>query len=141
MTESIDVRVEASRHPKQTPTHLAHVLADRLDSFQNHLYDTTDDEELRERIRVVLAKGKTVRWPSAKYKTDPVGFVEDVLGFQLTDDQTSVLLAITKHRRVAVKSGHKIGMSTVAAVAALWFYCTHAPCRVVFTSKTTRQVN
>jgi phage terminase large subunit len=43
---------------------------------------------------------------------------------------------------VAISSGHKIGKSYVAAMLALWFYCTHGDdARVICTSTTSRQVD
>lgn len=43
-------------------------------------------------------------------------------------------------RRLAVRSGHKIGKSTAAVILALWFLCTRARARVILTSASARQI-
>lgn len=48
--------------------------------------------------------------------------------------------AIAAHRRVAVRSGHKIGKSTLAAAVALWWGATKPRGRVIMTAPTARQV-
>jgi phage terminase large subunit len=51
-----------------------------------------------------------------------------------------VLEACTKHRRVAVRSGHKVGKSTSAVILALWRVVCWARARVIMTSSSGRQV-
>lgn len=43
-------------------------------------------------------------------------------------------------RRIAVKSGHKIGKSRLAAIIALWWWCTRKEGRVVLTSASGHQI-
>lgn len=81
-------------------------------------------------------------WPSTTYQQDPVGFAKDVLGVEPWSRQEEILQALTvPYARVAVSSGHKIGKSTLAAMAAIWFYCSFPDARVVMSSVTDRQVN
>jgi phage terminase large subunit len=54
--------------------------------------------------------------------------------------QEEVLVAICTGDRVAVRSGHKCGKSTVAVIAALWFACCFPRARVLLTAPTNRQV-
>lgn len=54
--------------------------------------------------------------------------------------QADVLNAAAQHGRVAVRSGHKVGKSTSAAILAIWWVCTRKRGRVVMTSATYRQV-
>lgn len=80
-------------------------------------------------------------WNFEKYVDDPVGFAREVLGMKLWAKQIEILLAIRDHKRVSVRSGHKIGKSNTAAIAALWWYCTRDDARVCMTSVTARQVD
>ncbi len=79
-------------------------------------------------------------WPSAKYRADPVAFSREVLGVEPTDYQAEILEAVRDHRRVAVGSGRKIGKSEIAAMVALWFYCSFPDARVFITASTSFQV-
>ncbi len=83
----------------------------------------------------------TLAWPSDKYRDDPCGFAREVLGVKLWSKQVEILEAIRDHKRVAIKSGHKISKSYTLAVAALWFFCSFPDARVVMSSVTSRQVD
>jgi hypothetical protein len=76
----------------------------------------------------------------AKYRDDPVGYARDVLGIEPWSRQAEVLQAVAEHPRVGVRSGHKVGKSTNAAILALWWVSTRAQARVIFTSAVARQV-
>lgn len=76
-----------------------------------------------------------------RYFWRPILFCREVLGIALWEGQKRICRAITRFKRVAVRSGHKIGKSTIAAALALWWVCTRGPmARVVMTSAGTRQV-
>lgn len=51
-----------------------------------------------------------------------------------------ILEAIKNHPRVTVRSGHKVGKTTTAAIAALWFVTSFPRARVVVTAPTGRQI-
>lgn len=74
-------------------------------------------------------------------KDDPVEWVRRVLGQDPWSSQQVILRAIRDHRRVAVKSCHGAGKSTVAAWAVLWFLFCHRNSTVVTTAPTGRQVD
>lgn len=96
---------------------------------------------LRDDLRALLAETSGITWPSARYRDDPCAFAEEILGMQVWSKQREILEAIRDHKRVTVRSGHKVGKSNTAAIAALWFYCSFEDARVVFTSVTARQVD
>jgi len=75
-----------------------------------------------------------------RYRSDPVAWVRDVLGFELTGIQQDVIRAVATERTVAVKSCHAIGKSFMSACAALWFLYNHRPSKVITTAPTQRQV-
>jgi hypothetical protein len=85
--------------------------------------------------------GERIRWPSKKYREDPVAFAHDILGVEPWSKQVEILEAMRDHSRVAVRSGHKTGKSNSAGIAALWFYCSWPDARVVMSSTTSRQVD
>jgi phage terminase large subunit len=87
-------------------------------------------------------EANTPTWPSPKYQQDPAAFAEEILGVTPWSKQREILTAIARPRsRVAVASGHKVGKSALAALAALWFYCSYPDARVVMSSVTARQVD
>lgn len=96
---------------------------------------------LREDLLALLEETSGIRWPSDKYAQDPCGFAEQILGIRLSPSQRVILEAARDHRRVSVRSGHKVGKSTTAAIIALWEYCTRPEGRVIFTAPTARQVD
>lgn len=79
---------------------------------------------------------KRIQW-----RSDPVAFAEECLGLRLWHRQREILRAVAVHPRVAVRSGHKIGKSTTAAITALWFSVTRPRAQVVMTSSSGRQVS
>lgn len=83
-----------------------------------------------------------VKWPSEIYRSDPVRFAHEILGFEPWARQIEIAETLASgKRRIAVSSGHKIGKSSAAAWIGLWFFCSFKDARVVFTSKTARQVD
>ncbi len=71
---------------------------------------------------------------------DPVLFAQRRLGITPWSRQAEILRAVAQHQRVAVRSGHKIGKSTSAAILALWWMARYPDGRVVMTAPTGRQV-
>lgn len=82
-----------------------------------------------------------VRFPSDRYRQDPVAFAREIIGVEPWYKQVEILNSVRDHKRVAVKSGHKCSKSHSAAIIASWFYCSFDDARVVMTSTTARQVD
>lgn len=78
--------------------------------------------------------------PFARYRDDPVGFAREVLGLRVWPKMEEILLAVRDHRKVAVRSGHKVSKSTTAAVIALWRAYARPGSRTIITAPTVRQV-
>jgi hypothetical protein len=89
--------------------------------------------------RIHAAAG--IQFPSPHYQQDPVAFCREILGFEPWARQIEMLEAVRDHKRVAIKSGHKVSKSRTAGSLALWFYCSFDHARVVLTSTTSRQVD
>lgn len=81
------------------------------------------------------------RWPSARYKVNPLAFFREVLGVEPWSRQIDVIEAVRDNKRVAIASGHKVSKSHTAVGLALWFYCSFPDARVVMSSTTSRQVD
>lgn len=59
-----------------------------------------------------------------KYYNDPAGFAKDVLGIHLWSLQKEIADNILKTKRTAVKAGHGVGKSYLAAILAIWWIAT-----------------
>jgi phage terminase large subunit len=101
---------------------------------------------------------RSLELPFARYYRDPVAFAEEVLKLRLWSRQREILEAVVKgsplgreacddgtpandnYARVAVRSGHKIGKTTTAAIIALWFFATRGRAYVIVTANSHDQV-
>ena len=64
----------------------------------------------------------TEREAEARWRDDPVAFAVDVLGVTMWSRLAEVLRAVRNHKRVSVRSGHKVSKSTALAILALWWF-------------------
>lgn len=85
--------------------------------------------------------------PLPEYADRPIDFFREILGVEPwaaavpgQTGQIDILRALPKHKSIAVRSGHKVGKSTLAAGVAIWWFCTRAGARAVLTAPTARQV-
>ena len=74
----------------------------------------------------------------AQYKHDPIGYARDILDYQCTPDQESILRGFPG--RVKVNAGHSVGKTSICAVAVNWWFDTRNPGIVVTTAPTERDV-
>jgi phage terminase large subunit len=93
------------------------------------------------RAAQLTVANSNIRFPNTRYQADPTRFAREVLGVQPWHKQIEIMEAVRDHRRVAVKSGHKVSKSHTAAIIALWFYCSFHDARVIMSSTTARQVD
>ena len=76
-----------------------------------------------------------------RYRSDPVAFVQEVLGADPFDYQQELLRDIAAgERKISVRSGHGTGKSTTFSWAMLWFALTRFPFKVVVTAPTSGQL-
>jgi phage terminase large subunit len=78
--------------------------------------------------------------PVDPYAQDPAAWAWDFLGIHLWSRQRDVAESVRDHSRTAVRSGHGIGKTLVAAVITLWFLDTHPASRVITTATKWSQV-
>lgn len=102
---------------------------------------TTFAEDFAELLAVMVNVMSAVRFPTERWRDNPVAFFREVLGVEPWSKQVEIINSIRDNKRVAVKSGHKVSKSHTAAGIALWFYCSFVDARVVMTSTTSRQVD
>jgi hypothetical protein len=77
----------------------------------------------------------------ARWRSDPVYFVERVLGIEtLWQKQVEILEAIREHDRVAVAACHSSSKTFSASCAVWWWVLSHQPAKVITTAPTDRQV-
>jgi phage terminase large subunit len=105
------------------------------------LAPTTLADDFVADLRALLEVETTIRWPSPKYRTDPIGFFQDIIGVDPWDVQRKVLRAVCEHERVAWKSGRRVSKSHTVAGLALWWYCSFDEAYAVMSSTTARQVD
>lgn len=75
------------------------------------------------------------------YRSNPIGFVRDVLGQSPTAWQEVALCKVAAgRRRISIRAGHGVGKSTVCAWAVVWFMCTRFPQKTVMTAPTAGQL-
>lgn len=72
---------------------------------------------------------------------DPVAFVREYLGAEPETWQAGALRAIVEHDRVAIRSGHGVGKSSLFAWVILWWLCTRYPAKVACTAPTAHQLS
>lgn len=85
-----------------------------------------------------------------EYVDDPESFCRDFLvcndpfgvakPFELWEAQKRAARAVVKNRRVARRSGHKVGKSKLAAALVIWWCLTRGMARGILTAPTSRQV-
>lgn len=76
-----------------------------------------------------------------KYQDDPVAFAEEVLGIELMRHQKRILTAVArKKRRIAMKSGHRVGKTMLLAIISLWHLVTKYPQKTIITAPTSGQL-
>lgn len=76
-----------------------------------------------------------------RYARAPIAFVREVLDAQPDTWQLEALRAIAKgHTRIAIRSGHGVGKSALAAWTIVWFANTRAPFKAAVTAPSAPQL-
>lgn len=77
----------------------------------------------------------------ARYRDNPVLFVQEVIGVEPDDWQAWMLTEIAAgSRQISIRSGHGVGKSSAASWAMTWFLLTRYPVKVVVTAPTSAQL-
>ena len=79
---------------------------------------------------------------ATRFRNDPLGYRRDILGYEhTTPAQVGVLdLLRAGHTRIAVKAGHGVGKTNLAASIVNWWLDTRTPSIVVTTATSWAQV-
>lgn len=83
---------------------------------------------------------KLAAYIAEKFHDDPVGYCRGVLGFSPDAWQGEVLGSIQHRRRTAVRSGHGVGKTRLAAAVIHWFMATRGYPRIRCTANTEKQI-
>lgn len=77
----------------------------------------------------------------SRYARAPIAFVKEVLGAQPDAWQEETLRALARgHTRIAVRSGHGVGKTALAAWVITWFANTRAPFKCAVTAPSSPQL-
>jgi phage terminase large subunit len=80
-------------------------------------------------------------WFEDRYAFEPVLFVREVFDEEPDPEQAAIMMDVARgERRIAVRSGHGVGKTTVLAWLLCWFACTRFPQRCVCTAPTSGQL-
>ena len=80
-------------------------------------------------------------YPLERFRKEPVEWL-DWIGFDTWwDKQKEVIESVRDNQRTAVRSGHTVGKTKIAAGTMLWFQFNFFPSRVISTAPTGRQVS
>lgn len=103
--------------------------------------DTRQLRLLRDHVKTHVDR-KGVNERAAKYRRNPVRWVNQRLGQVVWSKQGEIMQSVRDHRRTAVRSGHGVGKSHTASLIACWWLDTHPPGEafVVTTAPTAAQV-
>jgi hypothetical protein len=80
----------------------------------------------------IAAQKTTLRY--GRFKKDPVGFGEHVLGNHFTDDVIEVMESVRDNPVTIAKSANAVGKSFAAARIAVWYYIVHEDSKVFATA-------
>ena len=76
----------------------------------------------------------------ACWRENPNSLIEHQLGLKLWSKQREIIEALSKERRVAVRSCNGSGKTYTAAAVAIWWLMVHESATVITTAPTARQV-
>ena len=82
----------------------------------------------------------TKRAEQKHWRINPVWFATNELGVSPWEKQRTILKALAKHNRVAVRSCNGSGKTFTAALATIWWLMAHDEAIVITTAPTERQV-
>jgi phage terminase large subunit len=94
-----------------------------------------------EKFRLAAAQENPFLEFQRRYYNDPVLFVREVFGAEPDEKQQQLLRGIAaRKRRIAFRSGHGVGKTTVIAWALVWWILTRFPQKAVCTAPTSGQL-
>ena len=75
----------------------------------------------------IATEDSTRQWRSESYFNDPNAWALDVAGVHLWSLQREVAISVRDNKNTAVKAGHGVGKSLLAAVLICWWIDTRYP--------------
>lgn len=76
-----------------------------------------------------------------RWRDNPVLFVKEAIGVTPVRWQQDLMMSLVTKDKIAVRSGHGVGKSSVCAWIVLWWLCTRAPAKVACTAPTAHQLS
>jgi phage terminase large subunit len=91
--------------------------------------------------QAIAASANPFHTAITRYARAPIGFVREVLHAEPDPWQLEALRAVSRgHTRLAIRSGHGVGKTALAAWCMVWFANTRAPFKVAVTAPTAPQL-
>lgn len=75
-----------------------------------------------------------------QWRVNPLLFIREVLKEEPTEQQKEIIIDFIKYRFLAIRSGNKIGKTSVASWLLLWFMCCFREARIPCTSPSESQL-
>lgn len=76
-----------------------------------------------------------------RYRKDPLLFFKEVTHFEPDPWQREAAVAVSQHRRVAIRSGQGVGKTALEANLMWWFIACFSYPRIVCTAPTMQQLD
>lgn len=92
------------------------------------------DKMMREAYEEAKKRAQKGRVEFARYRSNPVGFGEEVFGDKYTPDVKDLMQSVAKNTITVARSANAIGKSHSAARLALWFYLCYPDSQVYITA-------
>jgi len=86
------------------------------------------------------ASGSDVFKKYRRYKYDPAGFIEDILGLTLTEKQKEICDALVEYRFLLCRSSHAVGKSYLLGALLVWMFYCWQPLKGIVTAPTKEHV-
>lgn len=83
---------------------------------------------------------KAAGYQVLRWRSDPVAFVREALRVEPQEWQAIVLMSLVKHDKIAIRSGHGVGKSSLMSWIILWWLATRYPAKVACTAPTAHQL-
>jgi hypothetical protein len=100
------------------------MIAQTIDKSVLAWYESLPEATRNAFIGEVITSPFFSQQSNQSYRDNPAGYSKDILGIDLWEKQKEVLDSVRLNTRTVVESGHGVGKSVAAAVAACWWMDT-----------------
>lgn len=95
---------------------------------------------MTQKVFIFMAKESDGQFFVDRYFSEPVLFVQEILGIEPDEWQGEFLRNVHREQRIAISSGHGVGKTAATAWLVLWFISTRPHPQIVVTANTRAQL-